>query len=360
VEAPYRPDLDLYRASEGNDVTEYATPQRSRVTGGAFNAERGLPWHVRMSVQLGEAPLMRAHDGKMTIPEALELGGLTWKVSKRGIQTIGGGRASRRITSHFATVREDTGFVLGIVGKVYKVHQIGDVLEFGDAILDAGGAIVETVGELHGGRIVFATLELPVEVRIGGLESETIRPYLILSTSFDGSRSLRVMLALIRVVCANTDNLAYGEAKKAGAIFAVRHTANLQSRILEARRVLGITFANVDAFQLEAEQLLATKLTNAEAERILARAFPIADDATERERARSISGGILQVYRESDNLGNIRGTAWGVLQAASEWTDHVRPVRGSEFGADDLRAYSVLFGSTIETKAKVLAALRRA
>ena len=85
--------------------------------------------------------------------------------------------SGQRIDGVHATVREDTGRVLGVVGDDYVVVQNRDCFAFLANLLGSE-LIFETAGSLWGGRQVFITAQLPDHITVGGDE---VRPYVVLS-----------------------------------------------------------------------------------------------------------------------------------------------------------------------------------
>ena len=101
----------------------------------AYAGER--PWH-----SLGtKVP------GHMTAQEALVAGRLDWRVNVQKIHAESGAS----IPTHFATVREDTGNVLGVVKGRYHVVQNAELADFLGGIFGQASAVVETVGALRKG-----------------------------------------------------------------------------------------------------------------------------------------------------------------------------------------------------------------
>jgi phage/plasmid-like protein (TIGR03299 family) len=135
---------------------------------------REVPWHGLGAV-LERPPA--------SVAEAVELAGLGWSVEKKPIALHHGGTPpdwarplSDAIPGYFATVREDTREVLGIVGERYRIVQNPEAFAFIDELL--GRAIhFETAGSLHGGRRVWVLATLPDHVEVGG---DPVRPFVLL------------------------------------------------------------------------------------------------------------------------------------------------------------------------------------
>jgi phage/plasmid-like protein (TIGR03299 family) len=126
-----------------------------------------------------------------TVAEAIEAAGLGWSVAKEPIAVDRGDEPSddlwlprcEEVPDFFATVRQDTREVLGIVGERYRIVQNHEAFNFIDQLL--GSSInFETAGGLHGGRRVWVLATLPDHVEVGG---DAVRPYVLLMNSHDGS-----------------------------------------------------------------------------------------------------------------------------------------------------------------------------
>jgi phage/plasmid-like protein (TIGR03299 family) len=98
----------------------------------------------------------------------------------------------------WATVREDTGDLLGVVEARHPIVQNGEAFSALDELL-GGAARFETAGTLCGGRRIWAQARPPACRR-----GTTPEPYVLLSNAHDGSAVLEVARTPIRVVCIGT------------------------------------------------------------------------------------------------------------------------------------------------------------
>ena len=124
--------------------------------------------------------------------------------------------------------------VLGVVGERYHVLQNEDLFSFGDNILDGGGRW-ETAGSIRGGRVVFGSLALERETVLdpNGV-ADKVKTYLLINTSHDGSIAIQASITPVRVVCANTLNLALGSKRGRNPIkqsFKIRHTQTANGNV---------------------------------------------------------------------------------------------------------------------------------
>jgi phage/plasmid-like protein (TIGR03299 family) len=167
---------------------------------------RKTPWHGLGAV-LDQPPA--------TVAEAIEASGLGWSVAKRRLAIDCGSDLPdvlryRGFDGHYATVRQDTDEVLGVVGERYRIVQNHEAFAFVDQLL--GSSIhFETAGSLHGGRRVWVLATLPDHVEVGG---DDVRPYVLLMNSHDGSTAVVAATTPIRVVCQNTLNWGLSNARQ--------------------------------------------------------------------------------------------------------------------------------------------------
>ncbi|MBA4190801.1 MAG: alpha/beta hydrolase, partial [Planctomycetaceae bacterium] len=153
------------------------------------------PWH-KLGQNVSEA---------QSSSEAMHLAGLDWVVQQWNLVARCEG-IEHEVTGRVANIRSDTKAILGVVSTGYRVFQNRAAFEFFDAIVQEKLAVYETAGSLRGGRQVWILARLPKTLRAAG--EDEIRPYVLLTNSHDGSKALRMIPTTIRVVCANTLNLA--------------------------------------------------------------------------------------------------------------------------------------------------------
>jgi phage/plasmid-like protein (TIGR03299 family) len=246
-----------------------------------------------------------------------------------------------------ATIRKDTGAVLGVgLTDRFQPYQNGEAFAFGDHLIYEGGASCESGGSLFGGRQVFLSMELPDHIQVAGDPSD-YRLFLLITNGHDGSALLRVSVTVERAICRNTIRIAHARAV---STWAIRHTKGLQGRVQEARNALGLTQKYAEAFTASASALVGMTLAERQVEDILATLFPL----TEVQQARVDEGKdpgaaaalpvVRQVYYESPTVAPVRGTAYGVLSAVTEYVDHVKTYQKvAQGGSDENRAAHVIF-----------------
>jgi phage/plasmid-like protein (TIGR03299 family) len=227
---------------------------------------------------------------------------------------------------------ENQNDVLGIVGERYKVLQNEDLFSFGDNILDGGGRW-ETAGSIRGGRVVFGAMALERETVLdpNGV-GDKINTYLLINTSHDGSVAIQASITPVRVVCANTLNLALSATRGKNATkqsFKIRHTQTAEGKIAVARETLGLANKYMDEFDKMASAMIQTEITKAQFDQIVELAYPTPKDETKKASMTKHNSKIdlLQGIYVGDYNNTISGTAWGAFNALTERLDWYRSGR---------------------------------
>ena len=222
--------------------------------------------------------------------------------------------------------------ILGVVGERYHVLQNEDLFSFGDNILDGGGRW-ETAGSLKGGRQVFGSLALERETILdpNGV-ADKVKTYLLINTSHDGSIAIQASITPVRVVCANTLNVALNRTKKKDGVkqsFKIRHTQTANGKVQIARQTLGLANAYMDEFDKMAHAMIAKEISAKDFNDIILAAYPKPDKDTKGavKKWENKVDMINDIYTGEYN-GMISGNAWGAFNALTERLDWYRSARG--------------------------------
>jgi phage/plasmid-like protein (TIGR03299 family) len=222
--------------------------------------------------------------------------------------------------------------VLGVVGERYHVMQNEDLFSFGDNILDGGGRW-ETAGSIKGGRVVFGALALERETILDPTGvADKVKTYLLINTSHDGSIAIQASITPVRVVCANTLNVALGSIKKKNGIkqsFKIRHTQTASGKVAIARQTLGMANAYMDEFDIMAKAMIEKEVNAKTFYDILLAAYPKPekDSKGSMKKWENKIDVVNDIYTGEFN-GMIAGNAWGAYNALTERLDWYRSARG--------------------------------
>ena len=261
------------------------------------------------------------------------------------------------IENRFAVVRDNPvtpGQIdpLGVVGSQYTVIQNEAHAEFLDTLVEESGAHFETAGAIAGGRKVFLTMKLPDHINVGGVDR--VDQYLAAVNSHDGSLPFTVMVTPVRIVCANTLNVAW---RGADSKFKIRHTKSSHASIVsKARETLDLSFRYLDGFQAEAERLINTEMTTGRFEDIIWEAFGPGEEthpsaATRREAQVEE---FRRLFTESYTHEGVRETAWAGLNTLTEWFDHHSATQARPSEVDARRAENAILAPEFKDRARKL------
>jgi phage/plasmid-like protein (TIGR03299 family) len=233
-------------------------------------------------------------------------------------------------TNPFDRTKND---VLGVVGERYVPLQNEDLFSFGDNLLDGGGRW-ETAGSIRGGRVVFGSIALTDSITLDpkGV-ADKIDNYLLINTSHDGSIAIQASITPVRVVCANTLNLALSSFKGKKGVkqtFKIRHTQTAEGKIAVAREALGLAKTYIDEFSTMANAMIETEITKAQFDKIVELAYPApkGEDKKGSHKKYNNKVDLLQSIYVGDYNNTIAGTAWGAFNALTERLDWYRSGRG--------------------------------
>jgi len=295
-------------------------------------------------------------DGLMTASECLNQAGLSWSVTKEPLQTASG----VVVPNAFAVQRSDNNAILGTVGNQYTPLQNADAFSYMDAITqDHGSAKYETAGALGKGERVWLQVSIEGDISIKGKGKDvgdTIQRYILLANSHDGSSPLLVATTMVRVVCQNTLTAAIADAS---TMFKVRHTKGIGGKVEDIREALGIINQSYTDLEEKLQRLVNIKVSD--------KAFDgyLASLGFDTEAVKGKGKGTVDSIKAlwggegmGANLATAKGTAWGALNAVTEFVDHQRPTRLTASGSfkteGEARLASQWFGSGLKLKDEAL------
>lgn len=271
---------------------------------------RVAPWHG-LGVCVENAP---------NSEEALKLSGLDWSVVQRPIMTDN----LTPIPGYKANIRDTDNRVLGVVTDRYKVVQNSEAFAFTDALLGEG-VKYETAGSLQDGRKIWLLAKLPEKYII---EGEQIEPYLVFSSSHDGSGEIKVAMTPIRVVCQNTLNLALGSAKR---IWSTVHVGDLSAKMDEAYSTLQLAEKYMTNLGNEFSKLSKIKLSDSKVLEYIELLLPMDERPTEihRKNIQRIRGDLKTRYFKAPDLDHVGKNAYRFMCAVSDFATHAKPLRAT-------------------------------
>lgn len=292
----------------------------SNISNGRF-----VPWHG-MGIRLEEAPTSR---------DALVASGLDWKVEQKEV-FVNGVVAE----GYKANVRDRDNSILGIVSDRYKVVNNEDAFAFVDNLVDGSATKYETAGSLRNGKTVWMLAKMPDEKILG----DDIAQYLCFTNTHDGTGSVKVVPTNIRVVCANTLQIAVNGAKR---VWRVTHAGNLESKLFQAHETLKLNHEYFSALSRDAYRYANTSVTDSEFLTRINNLLPITIEMSDKQKqnVQKIKDNIERCFNMPD-ISKFKNSEWGVINALSDHVTHFAGIRASA-SFKETRFDNILSGRTL-------------
>lgn len=244
--------------------------------------------------------------------------------------------------------RSDTKAPLSVVSGRYQVVQPKAVLEFYRDLTEISGFELETAGVLKEGKKFWALARTGKETALKG--NDLVKGYLLLATSCDGTLATTATPTTVRVVCNNTLTIALNGASSA---IKVPHSTSFDAR--QVKKQLGIAVSQWDSFMYRMKTLSERKVKSHEAMNYFLKVLCLTDQHVDpaqgliNERALKKVQAMYEGQGHGSELASASGTAWGLLNAVTEFVDHEKRARSQEYRLD-----SAWFGQGANLKQRAL------
>ncbi|MHC8299138.1 DUF932 domain-containing protein [Pseudomonas sp. ZS1P83] len=263
--------------------------------------------------------------------------GMNWQIQESPVHfksdTVGNLGTIHSFAEQKVLFRSDTKAPLSVVSQRYQVVQPREVLEFYRDLTERSGYELETAGVLKGGRKLWALARTGQSTALKG--NDVVNGYLLLATSCDGTLATTATPTTIRVVCNNTLTIAVNCASQA---IKVPHSTRFDPRAVKQQ--LGITVSQWDDFMYRMRTLAARPVKDQEARDYLRSVLCEVQTGNPERSGLSNERALTKVLSMYDGHGRgaeleaAKGTAWGLLNAVTEYVDHERRARSNEYRMD--------------------------
>ncbi|MEV0534730.1 DUF932 domain-containing protein [Kitasatospora sp. NPDC050463] len=290
---------------------------------------REMPWH-REGLVLDQHP--------RTWAEARQLAGLTWDPITESVYELvgvdGHGQPHYRAIEGWQRIaRSDTSATLWINRDSYAVIDHGEMGEIVEALLAQPNVKWETAGVLDEGRSVWCLALLDEPIVLAGDATTVTLPYIGITNRHGLPGGCTARCTAVRIVCGNTFRAAELEGDRTGTTFTFIHKRGWRNRLTQAREAITGARREIRAYEELATELLGIRITSQQRELFVREFIPMPPEGlvTDRvarnvEDARAAIRGILA----SPTTAPVAHTAYGLVQAAGEYLDHVRRSRSWE------------------------------
>lgn len=255
--------------------------------------------------------------------QVLRESGLNYTVTKEPVYKFADDNNQTRyvpITNRFITTRKEDGHTYDVVSDKFEIIQNAEAFDFvnymGDEIQ------FEKAGETTGG-MVYIIGKLP-EVNILG---DKFTPYVIFRNGFSGKVKITAAITPLRIVCQNQFNFAFKNTQNA---ITIRHVKNAEAKLEEARETLKLSADYMAELTRTAEHFAAIKMNTDRIKKVTDILFPMPEgvemNAFKKATLESARERFLLAHEAKDNA-NFRGTAWGLINAYTDYITHKDPVK---------------------------------
>jgi len=301
------------------------------------------PWHGLGNQLAAQQPL------NVWMQEA----GMDWEIRETPVRFISSEAGSLGQISSFpdqkVLFRSDNQAPLSVVSNRFKVVQPRQILEFYRDLTEQSGFELETAGVLKGGRKIWALARTGQTGVLKG--NDRTDAYVLLATACDGTMATTAQFTSVRVVCNNTLAVALNGQSQA---VKVSHRSVFDPDAV--KRQLGISVSAWDEFMYRLKRLSERQVKDTEVRTFLRSVFQ--DQTTQRtkatitpvnERAMETVRALYDGRGRGAHLPSSHRTAYGLLNAVTEFVDHERRSRTADHRLD-----SAWFGQGATLKRKAL------
>jgi len=297
------------------------------------------PWH-------GLGNILPAHQ---PIEIWAQQAGMDWEIRQSPVRFITGENDYLGEIKSFedkkVLYRSDTNTALSVVGNRYKVVQPREILEFYRDLTEQAGFELETAGVLKEGKKIWALARTGQSGSLRG--NDVSNGYVLLATACDGSMATTAQFTSIRVVCNNTLAIAL---KSGSGIVKVPHSTVFDAQ--KVKKELGISISAWDNFMYEMKTLSERRVKTSEVNTFINNVFhdPKATKNTGgNARAKNKVLTLFNGHGKGADLVSSKNSAFGLLNAVTEFVDHERKARNADYRMD-----SAWFGQGANIKEKAL------
>ena len=316
----------------------------------AFTGPREAIWH-REGQQM--------QDGA-SIAEWAEGSGLDFTIKSATVEYQGEGDIQlRKVDGKVVLYRDDTLSPLGVVSSRYKIVNPIEQFQFFAEFCKLVDAKMSTAGSLFGGQQFFASAQFGSDIRIAG--TDILRPMVGFHTSNDGSFASTIRNVMTRYVCDNT--VTAGLAEAAMGLITCSHrsafdpisTAQTMAKWVQSQLAIAEKFRMLSQTPVRmptAEAMVFDLLNNTrpEAKRQDADATVITGHNVRNSAGYKKILSLFAGEGRGAELPGVRGTAWGLFNAVTEYADHHARAKteSHRFESSQFGAGAKLKGSILE------------
>ena len=283
------------------------------------------------------AKISKNIESGFNLESALEETGLNWTVRSETMETESG----IIVPGKKVIIREDNNKVLGVVGEKYGDLDNADAFGHFKPLLDSGKAELTMGGAVAGGKKVFLQAKLSGESMVVKGD-DVVDKFLLLTTSHDGTSSLKLIQTPIRMSCQNQLAMMTTNAKAAGRLLKFQHTPKIHEQLEVVAAVLKDLDANFEK-TLEAYRVIANKevTSTKQLKSYIHSVLGLNTQSSPKEvtHITNTTEKIVNLFETGRGTTGTEKTLWRAYNAVNEWVGH-------EVGRSDEGRFNSLISGT--------------
>lgn len=250
------------------------------------------------------------------IDDVLKKAHLDFEVEKQRHYAVQSDGSKFELKHSKVTVQKGTTNYFGIVSNSYKICQNSEAFDFVNYMTDDIKFIKAGI-TAHG--ICYIIAALP-ELEILG---DSFIPHIIFQNGFNGKIAVKAAIVPLRIICQNQFSIAFQESNNS---FSVKHSSSMEEELWQGRKLLINAGNYIKILREKAEMYAGIKLDHLNLSKVFDFLFPKGDEMSEIQLAhiQTKKEEFMRAYNAPDN-SNFKGTAWGVINAMSDYMTHYTP-----------------------------------
>lgn len=228
---------------------------------------------------------------------------------------------------------------LGVAGERYGIVQNEQAL----GLFDGLNPEWEAAGQFRNGSMIYAQAKTDQTIVLDPTgAADEIRPFVVVSTTHDGSGALRIGRTALRLDCLNMFNLMFGKLQHA---ISVRHTLRVEDRLKAIKLAWKENNLYFDVLSQEANALFEQSATDKQFFDIV---YNLVGERPElnTKGAQTKWDNNLELYTaawKGETNAKAYGTAWGVFQALIERNQWGRTIQNTANGVENFAMAGIGF-----------------
>lgn len=269
----------------------------------------------------------------LSVEEMLQAANLDWEVEKRPIYRKVDG-VFVPIENKAELVRKSDDNQLSIVGKAWHEVQNRDSFGFFDRFVKEGGAKMEAMGSLWGGKWVWALARVKGDFIVGPKKGgDEIGNYILMCSPHILGKATYLQFCSMRFFCWNTMTFNLGaQLNRKTSEFRIPHSMIFSNEVKDkAALAMGLAIGQADQMKDAANKLAKSKATPEAVESYFSELLGFDPIEAQKLRLKGESvrePQLLPKFREAlvaapgQHAASAEGTWWGAVNAVSAVIDH--------------------------------------